>query len=403
MTARRKRAEGVYPRHRRSCPSRGDGACDCGSRLHWQAAAWDPIAHKKIKRTFPTLGAAKAWRADAQVAIRRHELRAVPSPTVAAAGESLIAGMRDGSVRARDGAMFKPSTIAGYDAALRERIVPALGRRRLVDVTRGDLLTLVRRMLREDRDPSTIRNALMPLRLIFRLALAEGVVSVNPTSGLALPSSNSRRDRIATPAEAGALLAALPEGDRALWAVALYAGLRSGEIGGLDWGAVDLDRGVIVVERAWCWKSSTFTAPKSRAGRREVPIVGPLRALLLEHRLRTGRREGLVFGRDGRRAFNRTTLRARALAAWTEVPVLGCDVDAERRDGRPLPLHGYLTLHEARHTYCSTALAAGVSPAAVSRYAGHASVAFTLNRYVKALAGTETDDAARIEAFLSGS
>ena len=74
--------------------------------------------------------------------------------------------------------------------------------------------------------------------------------------------------------------------------------------------------------------------------------------------------------------------------------MLACDLDAQRREGRPLPAHGYLTLHEARHTYCSTALAAGVSPAAVSRYAGHASVAFTLGRYVKALAGTEAGDAA---------
>ena len=46
-------------------------------------------------------------------------------------------------------------------------------------------------------------------------------------------------------------------------------------------------------------------------------------------------------------------------------------------------------------------LAAGVSPAAVSRYAGHASVSFTLTRYVKALAGTEAGDAARMEAFLA--
>ena len=80
---------------------------------------------------------------------------------------------------------------------------------------------------------------------------------------------------------------------------------------------------------------------------------------------------------------------------------LACDVDAERRDRRPLPKFGYLGLHEARHTYCSTMLAAGVSPAAVSRYAGHASVSFTLTRYVKALAGTEAGDAARMEAFLA--
>ena len=263
---------------------------------------------------------------------------------------------------------------------MQARIVPALGRRRLSDVARGDLMQLVERMLREGLDGSTIRNTLMPLRLMYRRALAAGQVSVNPTAGLDLPTGSGHRDRIATPADASALLAALPEKDRPLWGVALYTGLRAGEIAGLDWGAVDFERGVLVVERAWCYKTGSFVEPKSRSGRREVPMVGPLRQLLLEQRLRTGRRWGLVFGRDGTRPYNGPALRGRALKAWAkaEVPPLACDVDAERRDGRPLPAHGYLTLHEARHTYCSTALAAGVSPAAVSRYAGHASVAFNM-------------------------
>jgi integrase len=113
----------------------------------------------------------------------------------------------------------------------------------------------------------------------------------------------------------------------------------------------------------------------------------------------------LVFGENGTRPFSASALRSRALAAWkaAEVPVLACDVDAARQEGRELPAFGFLRLHEGRHTFCSTQLAAGVSPAAVSRYAGHASVSFTLSRYTHALAGTEAGDAARVEAFLAGS
>ena len=57
---------------------------------------------------------------------------------------------------------------------------------------------------------------MMPLRAIYRRALARGQVSVNPTHGLELPAVRGRRDRIATPAEAAELIAALPEADRAL-------------------------------------------------------------------------------------------------------------------------------------------------------------------------------------------
>ncbi len=56
----------------------------------------------------------------------------------------------------------------------------------------------------------------MPLRAIFRRALARGDVAVNPTSGLELPAVRGKRDRIVAPKEADALLAALSERDRAL-------------------------------------------------------------------------------------------------------------------------------------------------------------------------------------------
>jgi hypothetical protein len=62
----------------------------------------------------------------------------------------------------------------------------------------------------------------MPLRAIYRRAVGRGEVTVNPTTGVELPAVRSRRDRIASPAEAATLLAAIPTRDRALWATAMY-------------------------------------------------------------------------------------------------------------------------------------------------------------------------------------
>ena len=70
----------------------------------------------------------------------------------------------------------------------------------------------------------------MPLRAIFRRAVARGELAVNPTSALELPAVRGRRDRIVSPEQAAQLLVALPERDRPLWATALYAGLRRGEL-----------------------------------------------------------------------------------------------------------------------------------------------------------------------------
>jgi integrase len=133
-------------------------------------------------------------------------------------------------------------------------------------------------MLASDCNASTIRNAVMPLRVIYRRAIEDGDVAVSPTHGLRLPAVRGKRDRVASPSAAAELLAALPENDRALWATAMYAGLRRGELLALKWEQVDLAQGVIRVERAWDVKEGAIE-PKSRAGRRSVPIPAVLARL----------------------------------------------------------------------------------------------------------------------------
>ena len=73
----------------------------------------------------------------------------------------------------------------------------------------------------------------MPLRVIFRRAVRRGEIAVNPSTDLELPAVEGRRDRVASAEEAAKLVDALPIGDRALWATAIYGGLRRGELRGL--------------------------------------------------------------------------------------------------------------------------------------------------------------------------
>jgi integrase len=74
-------------------------------------------------------------------------------------------------------------------------------------------------------------------------------VSINPTTGLEIPAARRGRDRIAPPEECAELLGALPQGERALWATAMFGGLRRGELMALRIEDVDLAAGVIHVRR----------------------------------------------------------------------------------------------------------------------------------------------------------
>ena len=117
-----------------------------------------------------------------------------------------------------------------------------------------------------------------------------------PATSFRCPACERRRDRIADPVEGAALIAAVPVEDRPLWATAMYAGLRRGEIQALRAGDVDLAAGVIRVERGWDYKAGAIEL-KSNAGRRRVPIAAMLRDHLLDHQLRVEREgEQLLFG-----------------------------------------------------------------------------------------------------------
>ena len=107
---------------------------------------------------------------------------------------------------------------------------------------------------------------------------------MDPCGGLELPAVRGGRDRIASPDEAAALIAHVPHQDRALWATAMYAGLRLGELQALRVESIDLAAGVIRVECGWDEKEGKI-AVKSAAANRKVPIPGVLRDLLVEHRI----------------------------------------------------------------------------------------------------------------------
>jgi integrase len=260
-------------------------------------------------------------------------------------------------------------------------VLPSLGRAKFTAIRRVDLQDLVDRLHAQGENPTSVQGALLPLRAMYRRALARGEVSINPTIGLEMPAIRSRRDRIASPGEAARLLDALPESDRPSWAMAFYGGLRRGELMALRWEDIDLDAKVIRVRRGWDVYEGEIT-PKSATGVRTVPIPGVLQGHLETQWVRggTGR---YVFG-NGDRPFAPRSLEKRARRAWTAA-------GATR-----------ITLHECRHTYASFPIAAGVNAKALSTYMGHANIAITLDRYGHLMPGNEAEAVGLLDAFLAG-
>jgi integrase len=375
---------GIVERHSRSCPSRSGGSCRKPCDPSLEAWVYSPRDQRKIRRTFRgkgALAAAKGWRADALSAQRRGTLTTPSRVTVEEAALQWLEQARAREILKPDGSRYKPSVLRAYQADLDRHVLPTLGMLRLSNLHRRDVQRLVDRLVGSGLSGSRVRGIVMPLRAVCRRAMRTDALAVNPTANLELPAAAGTRERVASAEEAAVLLADLPAEDRALWATAVYAGLRRGELRGLRWEDVDDDVAVIHVRRGWDEQEGEIE-PKSRKGTRRVPVVAPLRLLLLEHKARTGRRgSDLVFGRTASEPFTPTWVRKRARRAWQAAGV------------EPIGLH------ECRHSFVSLMHDAGLSLERIGDYVGHCS-AYMTDRYRHLLDGHEQEAADVLDAYL---
>jgi integrase len=372
--------EGIEVRHESSCHSHAGTRCSCEPT--YRASVWSQRERKRIRKSFPTRAAAKAWRQDAAGAVRRGELRAAAAPVLDDAIALMLAAMDAGTFRTRGRRPFKPTTRRAAEQNYRLRVADRYGRLRLDKLDHLELQEFVDELDAAGMNPSTIEGTVLPLRLVYRWARARGMVSIYPTDGLELPEKPARQRIPPSPQDAARLLAAVPDDDRAIWATAMLAGTRRGELLALDWPSVDLKAGVLHVKRSYDPTSGTFGRPKSKHGVRAIPITAALAPYLREHALRSGRRTGLVFGATASRPLDSRRLQDRADVGWL---------------ARGLTR---VTLHACRHLYASMSIAAGVNAHALCRYMGHSSIAVTFDLYGHLFPGNEREAAGLLDKYL---
>ena len=110
--------------------------------------------------------------------------------------------------------------------------------------------------------------------------------------------------------------------------------------------------------------------------------VARLAPSLAAHKLATGRNgDDLVFGVTASEPLQPSNVRRRALTAWKDVEPIG--------------------LHEARHTFASLMIAAGVNAKALSTIMGHATIAITFDVYGHLMPGGEEEARSRIDGYLA--
>jgi integrase len=292
-------------------------------------------------------------------------------------------------------ARLRPRTVERYESLIRLHVIPTLGDVTLRKLTPQHLATLYATLL-EKQAPASVAQLHAVLFGAFRLAMRWGLIGRNPAEAVQAPKVQRREMAVLTAEQAQTLMRA-DDPLSCLYVLAIATGMRQGELLALRWRDVDLDEGVIRVNRNLVRvKGAWLLADVKRATSRRQIQVGRLATDALKaHRLRAaetllklGHRidEGtLIFTDDKGDPVNGYHVTERMFK-----PLL-------RRLGLPA-----VRFHDLRHTAASLMLSAGVRPDIVSRRLGHSSPAITLSIYAHLLPGDEAEAVRRLDAALGG-
>lgn len=193
----------------------------------------------------------------------------------------------------------RQSTATDYESRLRREVFPYLGRKRVQDLTGRDVEKWMSTLKAQGKSASTINGARRILFQLCKYATRQDLMLFNPvskTDPLKIESNKSQVQEPWTRDEVKLVLKASIGTRLDLFLhLALFTGMRRGEILGLQWKDIDLDQGTISVQRTL--KEQTVLTPegigtsqlvvdepKTKSGYRKLAIPAPLANGFMRHK-----------------------------------------------------------------------------------------------------------------------
>jgi len=266
----------------------------------------------------------------------------------------------------------KTSTFSNYAAISDKYIIPFIGDKKLRSVGREDIQFFITTLLGQDLSAGTVRNIYRVLYAAMKKAMEYDYIYGNPCEGTRLPEIKKKEAPLLTLQEQR-LLEQTAQGDKNGFAIllAIYTGLRIGEICALKWNDVDLESGVIhvsrTIQRIQCYdphaKTSTILineSVKSSHSARTIPLPACILNLFNENK-NTSPGEYIF-------TYHKHPLEPRVLQYRFKALLKKAGLND-------------INFHALRHTFATRCMELCFDVKTLSEILGHASAKMTLDRY----------------------
>lgn len=290
----------------------------------------------------------------------------------------------------------RPATYRRYADMLRLHVLPAVGGIQVAKLSPLDLQRLYADRLAYGLSATTVHHMHAIIHRALKQAMRWGLVDRNVSEMVDSPRRVQPDVTTWNTVQVAAVLSAGDDTDlAALWRLALLTGMRRGELLGVMWEDLDLDRGMLAVRRTLSrGKGGTWELgqPKTASGRRSIALPASCVTALRKHRARQAAerlRLGPIWQDQGFVFTNETggPVHVNSLMHYFRKLIAAADVPTIR-------------FHDLRHTSATLLLAEGVHPKIVQERLGHADISMTLNRYSHVMPGMQRQAADTLDAAL---
>lgn len=364
---------------------------------YWEARAtvgYDPGTGKQIQRTFT----AKTQKEVAQKL--KAATAALDDGTYTAPSKMTVSQWLDIWTAEYLGGV-KPATVASYKTIKDTHLKPGLGATKLEALNAHTIQGFYNGLVDPQRggtvSAKTVKNIHGVLHKAMQQAVSNGYIRFNPTEACTLPRIEKKEIQPLDETQITAFLKAI-RGHRFenLYTVTLFTGLREGEVLGLMWDCVDLDKGTLLINKQLQLSRGSggeyVLVPTKNSKGRSITLPPFIVATLrkerrsqLENKLRYGEcwsNSGFVFTDELGCHLKHSTV-------YKNFKVI------TRELGLPAA-----RFHDLRHSYAVASIRSGDDIKTVQENLGHATASFTLDVYGHVTEQMKKESAARMEQFI---
>ena len=293
---------------------------------------------------------------------------------------------------------IKPATRSAYEEHIRVHIKPSLGDIPLKQLSTRDIQQLYTNLLKErELSPKTVRNIHGVLHRTLEQTKLLGYIRVNPADAAVTPRVEKKQVETLDAEDIGKFLAAI-RGTKYEYPlfVAVFTGLRQGELLGLTWDCVDFEHGMLLINKQHnrVKGDTEFRFASLKNDKARVLTVADEVIDVLKLQKQRQESWGAALGNGWENPDN--LVFTTEFGRYINNKILYQNFKRiAKKLGKP-----DLRFHDLRHTYAVNSLRAGDDIKTVQENLGHVTASFTLSTYAHATPGMKRESAKRMTAFI---